>query len=88
MFITLEAANRRSFPEGCAPEIWLNYNVIDPNGQELKFGKDFNYVGGMMFHSSVGDLAMEHIWIPGEYNLVVTNWANGTPDTDYVVQVF
>lgn len=31
---------------------------------------------------------MEHIWIPGEYNLVVTNWADGTPATDYVVQVF
>jgi hypothetical protein len=85
MFITVEATNPRTFPNTCAPEVFLNFNVIDPNGQELKFGSDFNYVGGGLFHATVGDMAMEHTWIPGEYNLVVTNWADGTPATDYIV---
>jgi hypothetical protein len=74
MFLTLETVNPRNFPEGCAPKRWINFQLFAPNGQELKFGRDFNYVGNSLYHSSLGDLGMQHNWVAGEYNMVVTNW--------------
>lgn len=45
MFLTLETVNPRNLPEGCAPKRWINFQLFDPNGHELKFGNSFNYVG-------------------------------------------
>lgn len=87
MFITLETVNQRNLPEGCAPKRHINFQLFDPNGQELQFGKSFNYVGGGLFHANLGDLAMQHNWIKGEYNMIVFNWAEGV-NPDYIIQAY